>query len=165
VDETPKERLLREMRAVVRERGYTLAVHGSEMRDLDLIAAPWTYGCSTADELVRALEDELVLVATRRRVPKPHGRLGYVLHGRKWRDDNGHQPIDLSVLATNDERSTMNTSTTTTITGAALGAAVGCVLVYLGELLAKVDIPGPVEGAGVIIATALVALVYPASRS
>ncbi len=56
----------------------------------------------------------------------------------------------------------MNTSSITTVTGAALGSAVGCILVYLGELLAHVDIPGPVEGAVVVVATALVALVYPA---
>jgi hypothetical protein len=45
-----------------------------------------------------------------------------------------------------------------------LGSAVGCVVVYLAELLARVDIPGPVELAIVVIATALITLVYPAPR-
>ncbi len=30
---------------------------------------------------------------------KPHGRLGYILVGRKWREGDDHQPIDLSVMA------------------------------------------------------------------
>ena len=56
----------------------------------------------------------------------------------------------------------MNTSPITSVTGAALGSAVGCIVVYLGELLGHVEIPGPVEGAIVVVCTALVALVYPA---
>ncbi len=59
------------------------------------------------------------------------------------------------------ERGAMNVSSTTTVTGAVLGSAVGCVIVYLGELFGHVDIPGPIEGFVVVIATALIALVYP----
>lgn len=87
-----------EVRRVARHHGYAIALHGSRVRDLDLIAAPWMQECSSADELVSALEEELNLVATRRRVEKPHGRLGYILYGRKWRDDSERQPIDLSVM-------------------------------------------------------------------
>lgn len=59
----------------------------------------------------------------------------------------------------------MNTSTQTTVTGAALGAAVGCILVWLLETYAgSGDIPSTVEGAVVVVCTALIALVYPPSR-
>lgn len=57
----------------------------------------------------------------------------------------------------------MPTSQETTVVGAALGAATGTIVVYLAEVLAKVDIPAGVEGAIVVVATALVALVYPAN--
>ncbi len=57
----------------------------------------------------------------------------------------------------------MNTSQNTTVVGAALGAAVGTIVVYLAELLATVDVPSAVEGAIVVVCTALVALVYPAN--
>ena len=57
----------------------------------------------------------------------------------------------------------MQTSTTTSITGAMLGSAVGCVVVYLVEILATTDVPAAVEAALVIICTALVSLVWPAN--
>ena len=57
----------------------------------------------------------------------------------------------------------MQTSGNTTVVGAALGAAVGSIVVYLAELLGKVDLPGPIEGSVVVVCTALVALVYPES--
>ncbi len=57
----------------------------------------------------------------------------------------------------------MNTSTNTSILGASLGAAVGCVVAWIAETALAMDIPATVEGALVVIATALVALVYPAN--
>ena len=57
----------------------------------------------------------------------------------------------------------MNTSTTTSITGAMLGSALGCVVAWTAETAMKMDIPSPVEGAIVVICTALVALFYPAN--
>lgn len=86
------------IRAIAREHGYAIGVHGSMIRDLDLIAVPWVESHSPADELVDAIEQSLDLVATRRRVKKPCGRLGYILHGARWRKDGEHQPIDLSVI-------------------------------------------------------------------
>ena len=91
--------LVAEMRAVARAHGYALAVHGSQVRDLDLVAVPWVEGCSDPDALVDAIEERCGVVATQRRAEKPHGRLGYVLHGRKWRGGDDHQPIDLSVVS------------------------------------------------------------------
>jgi hypothetical protein len=90
--------LVDEMRGVARGCGYALAEHGSKRRDLDLVAAPWTEHASSPDALVDALEERLGMVATRRGVEKPHGRLGYILAGRRWREGGDHQPIDLSVM-------------------------------------------------------------------
>jgi len=56
----------------------------------------------------------------------------------------------------------MNTTPNTSITGAMLGSAVGCVAVWIAETAITIDVPAPVEAAIVIICTALVALVYPA---
>lgn len=86
------------IRAVAREHGYAVGVHGSITRDLDLIAVPWVEECSPAEKLVEALEAELHLVATRKNVEKPHGRRGYILHGARWRNGDSHQPIDLSIM-------------------------------------------------------------------
>lgn len=57
----------------------------------------------------------------------------------------------------------MKTSQETTVVGAALGAAAGTIVVYLAEVLATTDIPSAVEGAIIVVCTALVALIYPAN--
>lgn len=56
----------------------------------------------------------------------------------------------------------MQVSTQTTITGAALGAAIGSIIIYLIGLLAHVDVPPAIQGSVIVVVTALVALVYPA---
>lgn len=55
----------------------------------------------------------------------------------------------------------MQPSNQTTVTGAALGAAIGAILVWLIEVLSHVDIPSAVEGSILVVVTALVSLVYP----
>lgn len=96
------DELVEEIRAVAREHGYALAVHGSRRRDLDLLAVPWVDEVSGPDALVGALEAALDLVKIRGPKEKPHGRRGYILCGRRWREDleglPEHQPIDLSVV-------------------------------------------------------------------
>ncbi len=57
----------------------------------------------------------------------------------------------------------MNTSQNTSVMGATLGAALGCVVAWIAETALTMDIPATVEGALVVIFTALVALVYPAN--
>lgn len=94
------EALLADFRAVARTHGYALALHGSQKRDLDLVAVPWVEEVSSPDVLVNALEADLGLVAIRRGGEKPHGRVGYILCGRRWRQGEDHQPIDLSVVRT-----------------------------------------------------------------
>jgi hypothetical protein len=54
--------------------GYALAVHGSELRDFDLIAVPWADDAKPAEELIDAI---VRAVGGTMNVPpslKPHGR-------------------------------------------------------------------------------------------
>lgn len=57
----------------------------------------------------------------------------------------------------------MHASQNTTVVGASLGAATGGIAVYLIEILSRTDIPSPIEGMIIVVATALVALLYPAN--
>lgn len=75
---------------IAKDHGYTLAVHGSMHRDMDLIAIPWIEEASDALTLIRAMKEATNTVTHNETmdhlVPdmdprlKPHGRLAYVLH-------------------------------------------------------------------------------------
>jgi hypothetical protein len=93
--------------AVARDKGYALALHGSMVRDLDLIACPWTEEAVSAEELIAALTeaaggfrydvhdpDQAVGTAREGRdpTPKPHGRLAWAIHFY------GEPYIDVSVM-------------------------------------------------------------------
>lgn len=72
-------------RAVARTHGYALAVHGSQLRDLDLIAVPWVDDASTPQVLAEAICLMVAGVFTTNDVPpsrptkRPHGRLGWAI--------------------------------------------------------------------------------------
>ena len=93
------ETFLARVRAVARDCGYAIGVHGSEARDLDLVAVPWAVEAVSAQDLVDAL-CAIVPLAVREEPwpfvpspePKPWGRLGWTLHGCP-----DHQYVDLSV--------------------------------------------------------------------
>lgn len=78
------QRIIEDVRRVGREHGYAVGVHGSQKRDLDLIACPWVDKAHAASTLVRAVG---ALPYLKRRpddgdyqfpVACPHGRLGWV---------------------------------------------------------------------------------------
>ncbi|MCD0167003.1 hypothetical protein [Deinococcus sp. 12RED42] len=75
--------------------GYTLAVHGSLERDLDLIACPWTEDAVSPDDLVSVLIDQGRLKQRGPWVDKPHGRRGLTLRSGT---DAWTKHIDLSVM-------------------------------------------------------------------
>ncbi|HKV74606.1 MAG TPA: hypothetical protein VJN95_08805 [Gemmatimonadales bacterium] len=80
--------------------GYSLALHGSLKRDMDLVAIAWRIGASDPDVLVEAIATAVPGLLRVEGDPclMPHGRLGYVLHF----DDpqlEAHRYIDLSVIA------------------------------------------------------------------
>ncbi len=90
--------LLDPMRLAARGAGYALTVHGTQARDIDLVAIPWTLGAASADHLVDRLCGVIAGVTGRalrsgQWTDKPHGRLAItIIHG-------GHDAeIDLSVM-------------------------------------------------------------------
>lgn len=85
------------------QHGYTLACHGSMMRDFDLVAVPWTEKARAAEDLIRAIvlihaADETAFPLNAERAlasvsEKPHGRRAYtVLLG------GGGPRLDISVM-------------------------------------------------------------------
>jgi hypothetical protein len=94
-----QQRYLTTTREVARDCGYALAVHGSQARDLDLVAVPWTPEAVSAQQLVDTLCAVVGLVEKPSEWPvapnpesKPWGRLAWALCG--W---PGVQYLDLSV--------------------------------------------------------------------
>lgn len=95
------------VRDVARKHGYSVGVHGSLKRDLDLMAVPWTDGADDPETLVEAIRvavggiirnepDAQVGDYVRRNpCPKPHGRLAWSIHALI---DVPHRYIDLSVM-------------------------------------------------------------------
>lgn len=82
---------------VAKRLGYAIALHGSFLRDLDVVAVPWTDEAVSAEELAEALRAEVhgwLQDKTGRRdpAPKPHGRLCWSIHL-----EEGVGYIDLSV--------------------------------------------------------------------
>lgn len=109
------------LRAVARDKGYALGVHGSLTTDLDLIAAPWTEDAKAADELVEALR-ECVGGEFRRIAPacmgcresdveckhvdgpmalRPHGRRAWTIY---FANQSGPY-IDISVMPRSSDKS------------------------------------------------------------
>lgn len=98
---------LGQIQAVARECGYAVAVHGSEARDLDVLAVPWAVEAVSAQQLVDALCERLGLEERKVNTyadpegprieknpePKPWGRWAWSLSGcpAPW------QYLDLSV--------------------------------------------------------------------
>lgn len=86
---------------VARRYGYALAIHGSVLTDLDLVAVPWTEEAAMPAQLVTAIAEHcghcLVNIdhqGIEHQEPeqKPHGRLAWKLH----MDAGG--AVDLSVI-------------------------------------------------------------------
>lgn len=71
--------------------GYAIAVHGSQERDLDVIAAPWTEDAVSVEELLAHLAAGLP--GTVQEVEnKPLGRVAATIKQNGW-----YRPIDLSI--------------------------------------------------------------------
>jgi hypothetical protein len=81
----------------LRNQGYALAVHGTQLRDLDLIAIPWretALGPRQVAEIVAAAVPGVVHWPFEK---MPHGRVSVVIYPR-WRYGFDHWYIDLSVM-------------------------------------------------------------------
>lgn len=93
------------LRERARELGYALGLHGSMVRDMDLIAVPWVDEAVSPDELAEALQATLggwvgpesgkvFTWAALQKSEKPHGRVAYTL---RWGGDE-LLFVDLSVM-------------------------------------------------------------------
>lgn len=81
------------LREVAQTHGYALAVHGSFVRDLDLLAVPWVEAPRSPQELVNAFVAALGIQAEGITVAeKPHGRRAYSL------PTDGGTYVDLSIV-------------------------------------------------------------------
>lgn len=86
------------LRQNARNRGYALAVHGSLLRDIDLVAVPWVARPKAPSTLKKSLESLLKvwypnIYSNRKPEVKPHGRVAWSINL-----GNGTY-IDLSVLS------------------------------------------------------------------
>ncbi|MCC2547739.1 hypothetical protein LJY25_14885 [Hymenobacter sp. BT175] len=88
------------LKDVAQQHGYALALHGSFVRDMDLIAVPWTETASLQAELIKGCfeaigwthgEDSAERVYNAR-TEKPHGRTAYAI------PTGGGGYVDLSVM-------------------------------------------------------------------
>ena len=69
-----------ELQAIAKASGYAIAIHGSMMRDLDVIAVPWVKNARTPKHLINEICERMGLTATKDDgTLKPHGRLAYTL--------------------------------------------------------------------------------------
>lgn len=85
------------LRLAAKGCGYALAVHGSQARDIDLVAIPWVDGAQDADKLSERLCGVLAGILGRATtsgdwVEKPHGRRAKLIY------TPGPAEIDLSVM-------------------------------------------------------------------
>lgn len=95
-------KVIDDIRAIGREHGYAIAVHGSlrAERDIDLLAAPWVKSAHSPLTLMRAINKLPYLWRVKAHdqdPPKPHGRLGYVWIV-KHRAKGCPAYVDLSVM-------------------------------------------------------------------
>lgn len=79
------------------ECGYSLAIHGSMARDMDLIAVAWTEDAKPIEDLVKAINDAIGGTVWEQhnltsRKEMPHGRICYTL------SIMGDWFIDLSII-------------------------------------------------------------------
>lgn len=65
----------------MKNQGYAIAVHGSKVRDLDLIAVPWTDETPfTALQVAEIIADAIPGTIIGKSEKKPHGRIGFIIH-------------------------------------------------------------------------------------
>lgn len=87
--------LLPRLIEVAKGLGYSLCVHGSLVRDFDLVAVPWVEDAADPAELVAAIAQTCggVFVDNGEKpTQKPHGRLAWTIH------TGAEMYVDLSVM-------------------------------------------------------------------
>lgn len=89
----PRLPSVKRIRTLAKEVGYAIGEHGSKLRDLDLIAAPWTEDAVDADKLAKHIADNMnARVFLGNEHNKPLGRKAFIIQ-----IDGYYKQIDLSV--------------------------------------------------------------------
>jgi len=103
--EAALDRIIERVRHAGYLTGYAIARHGSEARDFDIVAVPWTEPARGTQALIDALLREGFVAEGPEGSDKPklgpHGRESWVLHG-VWATA-GVQYIDLAIFPTRVE--------------------------------------------------------------
>jgi len=86
--------IIPQVQKVALEFGYAVAVHGSLVRDLDLLAVPWTDKAKSANKLVEAIHLRVTGGVLQPAIKQPHGRTSWAIVL-----DRSHFYVDLSVMA------------------------------------------------------------------
>jgi hypothetical protein len=88
--------LIGQVRGAAKQCGYAIAVHGSLLRDIDLLAVPWTREAKAPTTLLKAVVEacnrfNVGHLKSRTPEKKPHGRRAWVIYVKGTY-------IDLSVM-------------------------------------------------------------------
>ncbi|MFA5394442.1 MAG: hypothetical protein WC346_00300 [Methanogenium sp.] len=91
---------------IAKDHGYTLCVHGSLHRDMDLVAIPWIKEASDPLDLIHDIKEIIGVVfhheetdyieGSDKPTAKPHGRLAWSLHVTNKGMYGGY--LDISVM-------------------------------------------------------------------
>lgn len=82
------------MSDVAKRFGYSVTLHGTCVRDIDLVAVPWTDDAIPADSLAIRIAGAMQLVVIGEPTEKPHGRIAHAM----FDPDEPTQQIDLSII-------------------------------------------------------------------
>lgn len=98
-----REHALRAAQNAVRNQGYAVALHGSQIRDLDLVAIPWQETAITAEMCAEIIAAAIPGVLLEPAEEKPYGRLAWEIHplrsaGQRWGHGFDQWYVDLSVM-------------------------------------------------------------------
>ena len=89
------------LRRCAYNHGYALTVHGSMLRDIDLVAVPWVTRCKAPSTLAKAIfglvrtmsgREKVFVRMNKKPTQKPHGRLAWSIFFSR----DGY--LDLSVM-------------------------------------------------------------------
>jgi hypothetical protein len=86
------ESLYNLMKPIAEQLGYVLLLHGSKVRDIDLLAIAWYSHTEPPERLIKKICKTFNMAVAKYEL-RPHNRHSYGLFKKGWRD----QLIDLSI--------------------------------------------------------------------
>lgn len=68
-----------ELAEIARKHGYAMAVHGSLVRDFDIICIPWTDEATDPEIIIQAILDKFAIRRIGELTPMKHGRVAQTI--------------------------------------------------------------------------------------